>query len=185
MNPSTDPARLPLSELWRWLALACAVIAADQLSKSAIVQALAPGQWTPITGYFNLVLAFNYGAAFSFLDRPGQWQVYLFLAIGIGASAGIVGWLWRAPTTTLLRLALSLILGGALGNVTDRVRLGHVVDFLDFHWGILAPLFPGGHFPAFNVADSAITLGVIVMLVDEVFGVRASANAAPEAPPKA
>lgn len=171
----TSRTSLPasLAAAWRWLVIAGVVILADQSSKAAISGALFPGQWRPVTSYFNLVLAFNYGAAFSFLDRPGQWQVYLFLAVGLAASAAIVWWLLREENSGLMRLALSCILGGAMGNVIDRIRLGHVVDFLDFHWSFLDPLFPGGHFPAFNVADSAITLGVTLMILDEFLKHRA------------
>jgi signal peptidase II len=153
---------------WRWYALAIGVLIADQASKQAILNALTPGQWIPVSGWFNLVLAFNRGAAFSFLDQSTTWQQYLFLAIALGVSAFIVRWLRRPDNPLLLNLALACIMGGALGNALDRVRLQHVVDFLDVHWAFLNGLFPGGHFPAFNLADSAITLGVILLILDEL-----------------
>jgi signal peptidase II len=159
-------------QLLAWLALAAGVILADQLSKAAVLQSMQPGDWTPVTPWFSLVLAFNRGAAFSFLDSGGAWQGYLFLGIALAASAVILRLLLRGGNRALFSLALALILGGALGNATDRLRYGHVVDFLDFHWGWLGPLFAGGHFPAFNLADSAITGGVIALLLDEVLHLK-------------
>jgi len=155
-----------------WLALAAGVIIADQLAKAAVLQAMQPGDWTAVTGWFNLVLAFNRGAAFSFLDSSAAWQGYLFLGIALLASGVILRLLLRPGNRALFSLALALILGGALGNATDRLRYGHVVDFLDFHWGWLGSLFAGGHFPAFNLADSAITGGVIALIVDELFHLK-------------
>jgi signal peptidase II len=157
---------------WPWLALALGVVAADQLSKASIQSALSAGGWIPVNGYFNLVLAFNRGAAFSFLNGAGGWQGYFFLGVALAASVVIVRLLLRPGNSLALRLALALILGGALGNAVDRIRYGHVVDFLDFHWPWLEPLFPGGHFPAFNLADSAITAGVALLVVDELLRLR-------------
>ncbi len=166
------PAPAARGRLWAWLALAAGVIIADQLTKAAALQAMQPGEWTPVTDWFNLVLAFNRGAAFSFLDSGGAWQGYLFLAIALVASAFILRLLMRPDNRAFFSLALALILGGALGNATDRLRYGHVVDFLDFHWRWLTPLFAGGHFPAFNLADSAITGGVIVLILDELLHLK-------------
>jgi signal peptidase II len=163
------------ARLGPWLALALGVILADQWSKAAVLANLAPGGWTPVSSCFNLVLAFNRGAAFSFLDNASLWQSYLFIAIALGAAAIIVRVLARPGTGALLALALALILGGALGNAIDRLRYHHVVDFLDFHWPWLETLFPGGHFPAFNLADSAISAGVALLILDELLRWRRSA----------
>ena len=141
----------------RWLALATLVAALDQLSKYAIRQSLALGSSIDMTPFFNVVLVYNTGAAFSFLSSAAGWQRELFIAIAVAASIWVVFLLRRHPGQTLFCLALSLILGGAIGNVIDRVLLGAVVDFLDFH-------VAGAHFPAFNVADSAITCGAVLMI---------------------
>ncbi len=144
---------------WRWFALAAAVVLADQVTKWAVLQNFAYGERLPVTGFFNLVLAYNKGAAFSmFADAPG-WQTPLLIVFALGA-AGIVSYLiLRNPAKRLLCLGLALILGGALGNLIDRVRFGHVVDFLDFH-------AMGWHWPAFNVADSGITIGALLLILD-------------------
>lgn len=169
-GPGRDAAPRVLP--WRWLALAAGVVLADQWSKRAVQAHLQLGDGVPVTDYFNLVLAYNRGAAFSFLNGPGAWQGYLFLAIALAASIFIVRLLARAGNAPLFSLGLGLILGGALGNAVDRVHYGYVVDFLDFHWDWLGALFAGGHFPAFNVADSAITGGVMLLLVDELLRQR-------------
>ena len=142
-----------------WFLGAAAVVAADRLSKWAALAWLRPGEGLEVTGYFNLVLVFNRGAAFSFLaDAPG-WQQPLFIAVAIAAAA-IVSWmLWRYPARRLLCAGLALILGGALGNLWDRAAYGHVVDFLDFH-------ALGWHWPAFNVADSAISVGAVLLIAE-------------------
>jgi signal peptidase II len=142
-----------------WFGLAAAVIAADQLVKWIVLARFAPGEGLAVTAFFNLVLVFNKGAAFSFLAREAGWQTPLLVGFAL-VAAGIVSVLIvRSPEKTLLRAALALILGGALGNVIDRLRFGHVVDFLDFHAA-------GWHFPAFNVADSAITIGAALLILD-------------------
>jgi signal peptidase II len=123
------------------------------------------GDSRPITGFFNLVRAHNPGAAFSFLAQADGWQRWLFTGLGIGASALMV-WMLRAhPGQKLFGFAIACILGGAVGNVIDRLVHGYVVDFLDVHWA-------GWHFPAFNAADSAITLGAACLLLDELLRVR-------------
>ncbi len=155
-----------------WLGLALLVIVLDQVTKTLIVDQFMLHETREVTSYFNLVRAHNSGAAFSFLAGAAGWQRWFFTALGIAASVFIVWMLRRHPDQTLFCIAISLILGGALGNVIDRVLHGHVVDFLDFHWAFLSPLFPGGHFPAFNVADSAITGGAIGLIVDELRRVR-------------
>jgi signal peptidase II len=160
------------SSLWLWLGLALIVIALDQLTKIMVMQQFALHESQPVTPFFNLVRAHNAGAAFSFLAGAAGWQRWFFVALGIVASAFIVWMLRRHPEQTLFCFAVSLILGGALGNVIDRLMHGHVVDFLDFHFAFLQPLFPGGHFPSFNVADSAITVGAVCLVLDELRRVR-------------
>ena len=142
-----------------WFALAAAILVADQLSKWAILSSLAAGERLPITGFLNLVLAYNKGAAFSFLAGAPGWQTPLFVGVALLAIAVVSVLLLRAPGRRLFCIGLALILGGALGNVVDRLRLGHVVDFLDFH------AF-GWHWPAFNVADSAITVGAGLLILE-------------------
>ncbi len=145
--------------LKRWLALSVLVIVLDQLSKAWIIDHFAFGETLAVFGIFNLVLAHNTGAAFSFLNDAGGMQRWLFSIIAIAASAWIV-WLLRKHRAQLLfSWALSMILGGALGNLIDRITYGYVVDFMDFHWGIY-------HFPAFNLADSAITCGAFLLILD-------------------
>lgn len=142
----------------RWLALAALVLVLDFATKQAILARFQPGEQLPVLPFFSLVLAFNPGAAFSFLADHSGWQRWFFTAIAVVASVVIV-WLLRRGGSTLFCAGLALILGGALGNLWDRVTLGHVVDFLLFHWR-------GWSYPAFNVADSAITLGAGCIIVD-------------------
>jgi signal peptidase II len=149
---------------WAWLGLSALVIAVDQLVKSAVISALHPGEQRAVTEFFSLVLTFNRGAAFSFMrDVPG-WPRYLFSAVALAAAILIV-WLLRRGGDRWYCAGLALILGGALGNLWDRVTLGHVVDFLLFHWR-------GWYFPAFNVADSAITVGAACLILDSSLGWR-------------
>ena len=153
--------------LWLWLAVALLVLVLDQLTKWLIVGQFVLGDSRPITSFFNLVRAHNPGAAFSFLAQAGGWQRWLFTGIGLAASALMI-WMLRAhPGQKLLGFAIACILGGAIGNVIDRLVHGYVVDFLDFHWA-------GWHFPAFNAADSAITLGAACLLLDELLRVKRS-----------
>lgn len=143
-----------------WLGIALVVVLLDQASKIMMSQFLLYGQYETITSYFNLVMVYNKGAAFSFLsDQPG-WQRYFFTAVSVIASLFILWMLRRNPTQRLFCWSLALILGGAVGNLIDRIAYGHVIDFLDFHVG-------GWHWPAFNVADSAITVGAILFVLDE------------------
>ena len=149
--------------MWRWLLLAGGIVALDQASKFVAVAVLAGKSPVEVTPFFNLLLVYNRGAAFSFLAGAGGWQRELFTAIAVIASLWIVWLLRRYPQQTLFCLALSLVLGGAVGNVIDRVMIGAVVDFLDFHaWG--------WHWPAFNVADSAITCGAVLLVWDGLRG---------------
>ena len=157
-----------------WLGIALVVLLADQITKLLIVDSFAWGDSQPITGYFNLVRVHNSGAAFSMLSSASGWQRWLFTGIGVVAT-GFILWMLRShPTQKLFCFALALVLGGAVGNVIDRLAYGHVIDFLDFHWDWLAPLFYQGHFPAFNVADSAISVGAVCLILDELLRVRRS-----------
>jgi signal peptidase II len=162
------------SGLWLWLGLALIVIVADQLTKTLILGQLMLHESVPVTSFFNIVRAHNTGAAFSFLAGAAGWQRWFFIVLGIAASVFIVWMLRRYPQQTLFCFAVSLILGGALGNVIDRLLHGYVVDFLDFHHAVLTQLFPGGHFPSFNVADSAITVGAVCLVLDELRRVKRS-----------
>lgn len=161
------------SSAWmRWLALSAVVILIDQFTKVLIVGYYHLGDTTRVTDFWNIVRAHNHGAAFSLLADQGGWQRWLFTGLAIGASALMVWMLRSHGSQRLFSAALALILGGAVGNVIDRMVHGYVVDFLDFHWAFLSPLFANGHFPAFNIADSAITLGAIGLLIDELLRVR-------------
>lgn len=147
--------------LKRWLALAGAVILFDQLSKLSVLARFVPGERLEITPFFNLILTYNPGAAFSFLAGAGGWQKWFFTALALGVSGWIISMLRQHAGERLLATALSLIMGGALGNVIDRFAYGAVVDFLDFYAGTW-------HWPAFNVADSAICLGAALMLWEQL-----------------
>jgi signal peptidase II len=160
------------SGLWVWLGLALIIIVVDQITKTLIVGQFALHDSRSVTSFFNIVRAHNTGAAFSFLAGASGWQRWFFVALGVAASIFIVWMLRRHPEQTLFCFAVSLILGGAIGNVIDRLLHGYVVDFLDFHFRFLQPLFPGGHFPSFNVADSAITVGAACLILDELRRVR-------------
>lgn len=127
---------------------------------------------TTVTSFFNVVRVHNYGAAFSFLANAGGWQRWFFTALGVVSIIGIVWFIRTRPTQKLFCFAMACILGGAIGNVIDRVLYGYVVDMLDFHWRWLEPLFVGGHFPAFNIADSAITIGAGCLILDEILRVK-------------
>jgi signal peptidase II len=142
----------------RWLWLAAAVVVLDQATKQAILAAFRPGEALPLTAFFSLVLTFNAGAAFSFLAGAAGWQRWLFMAVAVGACAFMV-WLLRRGGSRLYCAGLALIVGGAAGNLYDRVVIGRVVDFLLFHYAQWS-------YPAFNVADSAITLGAAALIVD-------------------
>jgi signal peptidase II len=146
--------------VWFWLAVSAAVIAADQVSKSLLIDTLHPGDERVLTGFFSLVLTFNTGAAFSFLRDAGDWTRYLFSAVAIAVACLIV-WLLRRGGDAWYCTGLALILGGGLGNLWDRLTLGHVVDFLLFHW-------QHWYYPAFNLADSAITVGAALLIFDSL-----------------
>lgn len=142
-----------------WLGLAALIVFSDQISKLWISSHFIYGESLRVTGFFNLVLAHNSGAAFSFLNDAGGWQRWMFSAIALVAAVWIVRLLRQHAQQTLFCLALALVLGGALGNLIDRVAYAYVVDFLDFYWG-------NQHFPAFNLADSAISVGAALLLLD-------------------
>lgn len=150
-----------LRPLARWLLLAAGVVVADQLTKGWVLGQFAVHERLAVNGFMNLVLVFNPGASFSFLADAGGWQKWFFVVLALAISVWLLAMLRRHAAERLLPAALALILGGALGNVIDRLRFGAVVDFLDFHAA-------GYHWPAFNVADSAITVGVALMLVQQL-----------------
>ena len=148
-----------------WLGLALILFIADQFTKVLILGYYQLGDATYVTPFFNVVRVHNSGAAFSFLANAGGWQRWFFTGIGIAAALFIVWMLRSHPGQKLFSFALSCILGGAVGNVVDRMLHGYVVDFLDFHYA-------GWHFPAFNIADSAITIGAVCLILDEILRVR-------------
>ncbi|AWI54256.1 signal peptidase II [Aquabacterium olei] len=157
-----------------WLGIAFIIILLDQFTKVLIVGWLQHGESREVWSFFNIVRAHNTGAAFSFLANAGGWQRWFFVGLGTVATGFIIYMLREHGGQRLFSWALTLILGGAIGNVIDRLVHGYVVDFLDFHWRFLAPMFPGGHFPAFNIADCAITVGAALLILDEVRRVRRS-----------
>lgn len=152
---------------WRWLALSAVVAAADLATKAWVSAAFQVGDVHVITPFLNLVLWHNPGAAFSFLAGAGGWQRWFFVAVTLAVSAVILAMLRKSGGNRLLATALALVLGGALGNLWDRLTLGHVVDFIQLHAA-------GYYWPAFNVADSAITVGVVLILWDGVRDARAA-----------
>ncbi|HEY1132753.1 MAG TPA: signal peptidase II [Roseateles sp.] len=153
------------SGLTAWLLIAAVIILADQFTKILILGAFQLGDVHPVTSFFNLVRAHNYGAAFSFLHGASGWQRWFFLGLGLAAAGFIIWMLRRHGHQKIFAWALTLILGGALGNVIDRAIHGYVVDFIQVH-------ARGWYFPAFNVADSAITIGAILLILDELRRVR-------------
>jgi signal peptidase II len=154
---SAPPKRLP------WLLIALLVMALDQLTKQLIVAQFALGGQQVITSFFNLVRWHNPGAAFSFLADSAGWQRWFFTVLSASASLFIVWLLGRPGQSQSTRAALALILGGAVGNLIDRCVYGYVIDFIQVHWA-------GWSFPAFNIADSAISVGAVVLIADEIFG---------------
>jgi signal peptidase II len=147
-----------------WLLLSACVVLADQLSKAYITRHFMEFEFTRILAVLDVTCMHNVGAAFSFLASASGWQRWLFIGLAGVVSIGIIVWLVRLPrgTHALLAAGLALVLGGALGNVIDRIRLGYVIDFIHFHWD-------RAYFPAFNVADSAITVGAACLLLDALF----------------
>jgi signal peptidase II len=151
-----------------WLLLSALVVLADQVTKSYITTHYGEFEFTPVLPILDITLMHNVGAAFSFLATASGWQRWLFIGLAVAVSIAIVAWLWRMPRShRLLAGGLALVLGGAVGNVIDRIRLGYVVDFIHFHWD-------RAYFPAFNVADSAITVGAACLLLDALIEPRRS-----------
>lgn len=153
------------STMLPWLGLALLLLIADQLTKMVILGNYQLGDATYVASFFNVVRAHNTGAAFSFLASESGWQRWFFTAIGVAAAVFIVWLLKSHAGQKLFSFAMACILGGAIGNVVDRTLHGYVVDFLDFHYA-------SWHFPAFNIADSAITIGAICLVLDEIQRVR-------------
>jgi signal peptidase II len=145
---------------WQWIGLAGGVILLDQLTKWIVLATLQFGETIVVAPFWNWVLVYNKGAAFSFLADQEGWQRWFFTVLALAVSAWLVHMLRRHWNETLLSTALSLILGGALGNVIDRVRFGAVVDFVQWHAA-------GFYWPAFNVADSAITVGAVLLVWEQ------------------
>jgi signal peptidase II len=143
-----------------WLLLSALVVLADQISKSYITSHYGEFEFTTVLPILDITRMHNVGAAFSFLATASGWQRWLFISLAVIVSIGIVAWLYRMPRSHgLLACGLALVLGGAIGNVIDRIRLGAVVDFIHFHWD-------RAYFPAFNIADSAITVGAACLILD-------------------
>ena len=157
----------PGGGMLQWLGLAIIILIADQLTKVMILGYYQLGDSTFVTSFFNVVRVHNSGAAFSFLAGAGGWQRWFVTVIGVVAAVVILWMLKNHGGQKLFAFALACILGGAVGNVIDRVMYGYVVDFLDFHWA-------GWHFPAFNIADAAISIGAACLILDELLRVRRS-----------
>lgn len=149
-----------------WLLLAVGIVLVDQLTKVVILDYYRLGDSTYVTGFFDIVRAHNTGAAFSFLHSASGWQRWFFTGVGVAAAVFIVWLLRRHPGQKLFSFALACILGGAVGNVVDRLVHGYVVDFIQVHWRSTY------YFPAFNIADSAITIGAACLILDELLRVR-------------
>lgn len=164
-RPSSSASSGP--SLWIWLGVALAVILLDQLTKTLILGDFQFGESRTVTSFFNVVRVHNTGAAFSFLAGASGWQRWFFVGLGATASAVIVWMLKKHPTQKLFCFSIAMILGGAVGNVIDRLIHGYVVDFIQLHYA-------GHAFPSFNLADSAITLGAICLVLDELLRVRKS-----------
>lgn len=154
----------PSTSLAPWLGIAAIIVLLDQITKITITKLFVYGESKPVTSFFNLVLAYNKGAAFSFLAGESGWQRYIFTGIALAAAVFILVLLKRHAGQRLFCWALALILGGAIGNLIDRVVYGHVIDFLDFY----LPNSSLPHWPAFNVADSAIVIGAGLFILDEL-----------------
>jgi len=146
---------------WRWLPLSAAVIVADQAVKAWMTHHFSPLERVHVMPVLDIILTYNTGAAFSFLSEASGWQRWLFVVLALAVSAALVVWMRRidARVHGLLACGLALIVGGALGNMLDRLAIGRVVDFIHVHWG-------RAYFPAFNIADSAITVGAVLLLID-------------------
>ena len=143
----------------KWLWLSALIIVLDQASKWVMSSWLSLYETVAVIPFFNLTMAHNTGAAFSFLSQAGGWQRWFFVGLALAVSLGLLIWLKKIAKTNLEAMSVSLILGGAIGNVIDRVYFGYVIDFLDVYYGSY-------HWPAFNIADSAIVIGAIILVID-------------------
>lgn len=161
-NTKTPTSSTAHPRLVTWLGIAALVLFFDQVSKITIIKLFEYGESLFVTPFFNLVLVYNKGAAFSFLADSGGWQRYFFTLVGLAAATFIIYLMRKHPDQKRFCGSLALILGGAIGNVIDRLAYGHVIDFLDFH-------VAGSHWPAFNIADSAICVGAVLFIIDELF----------------
>ena len=161
-RPGAPPPAAPTPYSWLWLLVSGAVVWADMVTKQWASEVLTLYRPREIFSWLNMTLAHNYGAAFSFLSDAGGWQRWLFTALATVVSISLIIWVLRLPRREWLTgFSLALVIGGALGNLTDRVQLGYVVDFVDVH-------YLGWHWPAFNVADSAISCGIVLLLLDAI-----------------
>ena len=170
MTAQSGPGRPTIAAgAWKWLALSVAVVAVDQYSKHLIMQNFMEFDRLVLLPVLEFMRLHNEGAAFSFLSNAGGWQRWMFIGIGLAVGSGIVVWLLRLPAKGrgLLAAGLALVLGGAIGNVTDRILWGHVVDFIRVH-------YQDWYFPAFNAADSSISIGVGLLLLDNFLDWRRS-----------
>ncbi len=158
--------------MYRWLWLSALVVILDQLTKQIAEHTLTLFQPLPVLPFFNLTLMYNTGAAFSFLAGAGGWQRWFFLGLSLLVSIVLVVWIARLKRGEgLIASALALILGGAVGNMIDRAVFGHVIDFIQVY-------YERWYFPAFNLADSAITIGAVLLIMDSLLGSRRSVPAA-------
>ncbi len=163
-----ERSRAGLFRAWRWYLLACLVVVIDQLTKYWVSSVFSYGETLELLPVLNLTLVHNMGAAFSFLSDAGGWQRWFFTIVSLVVSIVLVVWLYRLPARqTLLATALALVLGGAIGNLWDRVVLGYVVDFIDFY-------YQRHHWPAFNVADTTITLGAVLLILESFLAPKPS-----------
>jgi len=167
MNAMIEQGGVGRSAGWRWMLLSAFVVIADQLSKQYVVWHYGEFEYTRLLPVLDITLMHNVGAAFSFLASASGWQRWFFIVLAVSVSVAIGVWLARLPASAhrLMAVGLALVLGGAVGNVIDRIRIGSVVDFIHFHWN-------QAYFPAFNVADSAITVGAGLLLLDALLDMR-------------
>ena len=158
--------------MWKWLAIAALVVIVDQATKLAAEHWLEYQEPVALIPFLNLALSYNTGAAFSFLSDAGGWQRWFFAALAVVVSVVVALWLWRLDADERWTgVALALVLGGAIGNVIDRLAYGHVIDFIDFYVG-------DWHWPTFNIADSGISIGVAMLIIDSLFRRKPAAQGA-------
>jgi len=171
VNGSTGHLRTGRFGAMHWLAVAVFVVGLDQWTKLLVIAHFAEFDSIVLLPVLDLMRLHNEGAAFSFLAGASGWQRWLFITLGVGVSIGIAVWLYKLPSRgqRLLAAALSLVMGGAIGNVIDRVRFGYVVDFIRVH-------YEQWYFPAFNIADSAITVGAALLILDSLLQARSDAS---------